>query len=224
MLGQSKCVTGSLDKTLKIWNLSQYKCAATLEGHQGSVNSIMPMKDVIISSSMQDKTVRFWNPRTTENVHTIESKDGIACLAINQASKSPHIYFGTVSGKVVQWDIETQQSIFSQKVTMGMVEGLQVFGDIIAASDYTRITLKSINDPILECVSPMMDKNIGRLKYDGYKLGAQVGNRIDVFDVRYLYDKCGKFTVDNLWKGAFQFVGDSLVVGAGSGCLYNYTP
>ena len=50
------------------------------------------------------------------------------------------------------------------------------------------------------CVSPVMSKNVGRIQYDGYKLGAQVGNRIQIFDLRNLFTKYSQLTVDNLWK------------------------
>lgn len=45
-----------------------------------------------------------------------------------------------------------------------------------------------------------MSKNVGRIQYDGYKLGAQVGNRIQIFDLRNLFTKYSQLTVDNLWK------------------------
>jgi WD40 repeat protein len=195
------CITGSVDKTVKIWSLSDYECINTLIGHTGSVNDVQQLDDIIISTSMHDKTVRFWDPVSATCLHTVESKDGVACLAVNQARfQSGHVYFGTVDGNVVQWDVEAQQAVSSQKIAMGMVESLQVCGQVIIASDYTRINLQSLDDPTQTCVSPMMNRNVGRLHYDGYRLGVQVGTRLSVFDVRYLFERRGEIAIDNLWK------------------------
>ena len=222
--GSQACITGSVDKTVKIWSLSDYECINTLVGHTGAVKDIQQVDDIIVSTSMQDKTIRFWNPISGENVHTVESKDGVTCLAVNSTHPSTHLYFGTVSGKIFQWDVEAQTSVYSQKITTGMIEGLNVFGDVIAASDYTRISLTSMNDPNLECLSPMMDRSVGKIRYDGYRLGAQVGSKLDVFDIRYLFSRCGHISVDNQWKGAFQFVDDKVAVGSGVGKLYKWKP
>ena len=223
--GSQACITGSIDKTIKIWSLSSFECVNTLIGHKGAIKDLQQLQHIIISTSMQDKTIRFWNPFSGENIHTIESKDGVTCLATNITStNSPYLYFGTVNGKIVKWDVEKQESIFSRKITTGMIEGLNVFDDAIAASDFTRITLTSLNDPSLECVSPMMSRSVGRLRYDGYRLAAQVGNMLDVFDIRYLFHRCGSIAIDNYWKGAFDFVDDVVVVGTGDGKLKKWKP
>lgn len=50
-----------------------------------------------------------------------------------------------------------------------------------------------------------MPRNVGRIQYDGFKLGAQVGNRLEVFDLRYLFDDYSQVLVDNLWKVFIYF-------------------
>ena len=49
-------------------------------------------------------------------------------------------------------------------------------------------------------MSPIMPKNVGSLQSDGYKLGVQVGGRLEVYDVRKLFHQPTSGAVDNLWK------------------------
>lgn len=69
----------------------------------------------------------------------------------------------------------------------------------------------------INCVSPTMTRNVGKIQYDGYKLGAQIGNKLQIFDLRWLFSKYSQLPVDNLWKGAFQFHEEYVFVGGGNG-------
>ena len=61
--------SGSLDKTLALWDLStsrRTKCKATFSGHKDFVLSVAfsPDGHWLISGS-RDRTVQFWDPRST---------------------------------------------------------------------------------------------------------------------------------------------------------------
>ena len=64
-IGEKWIVSGSDDKTLKIWNLLDQKCVATLEGHSHNVDSVCfdPDLNVIISCS-EDETIKVWDWHT----------------------------------------------------------------------------------------------------------------------------------------------------------------
>ena len=55
-------ISGSSDKTIRIWNLLERTQEAVLEGHFSYVNSVVLTKDnkYIISGS-EDKTIKLWN-------------------------------------------------------------------------------------------------------------------------------------------------------------------
>jgi F-box and WD-40 domain protein 1/11 len=58
-----KIVTGSRDRTLKIWDLGSYQCVRTMEGHEGSVLCLQYNDEVIVSGS-SDMTVMVWDMKT----------------------------------------------------------------------------------------------------------------------------------------------------------------
>lgn len=57
----TKIISGSRDKTIKIWNLATGECLRTLEGHSDSVNSVAITHDgkKIVSGSW-DNTLKIW--------------------------------------------------------------------------------------------------------------------------------------------------------------------
>ena len=57
----TKIISGSFDKTIKIWDANTGECLETLEGHSGSVKSVSYSPDGknIISGS-DDKTIKIW--------------------------------------------------------------------------------------------------------------------------------------------------------------------
>lgn len=58
-------VSGSYDKTIKIWNLQTLECEATLEGHTYLVNTVCYSNNgKRIASGSNDTTIKIWNAET----------------------------------------------------------------------------------------------------------------------------------------------------------------
>ena len=64
-------VSGSLDTSIRVWEVETGECLHTLIGHQ-SLTSGMELKDNILVSGNADSTVKIWNILTGECLRTLE--------------------------------------------------------------------------------------------------------------------------------------------------------
>ena len=71
----SRIVSGSADKTVKIWDATTGACFNTLEGHNSYVISICISSDGsrIVSGSF-DNTVKIWDATTAACLNTLEGQ------------------------------------------------------------------------------------------------------------------------------------------------------
>jgi len=53
-------VSGSSDKTVKIWNMDTGECVLTLEGHQNTVSCVEIVGNMVVTGSW-DNTIKIWN-------------------------------------------------------------------------------------------------------------------------------------------------------------------
>ena len=56
-------ITGSKDKTIKIWNTDKYKCITTCQGHTEAISAVSFGKKTsnFFLSGSRDKTIKYWN-------------------------------------------------------------------------------------------------------------------------------------------------------------------
>ena len=75
----SKIISGSNDRTIKIWNMSTGECEQTLKGHDGWVTSVCVSLDgsKIISGSV-DNTIKIWNMSTGECEQTLNKPNKLS--------------------------------------------------------------------------------------------------------------------------------------------------
>ena len=64
-------ISGSWDKTIRIWELDSGKCLKTLEGHTNFVRSVAIKYNLIISGS-DDNTIRIWDIDSGVCLKTLE--------------------------------------------------------------------------------------------------------------------------------------------------------
>jgi len=102
-------VSGSYDKTVKLWDIQTGGVVKTFHGHTNWVVSVSVSADCsIIASGSWDKTINLWNIQTGECHHVIEQQDWVYHVRF---SPSDPQYLISVSGdKVWHWDINDHKS------------------------------------------------------------------------------------------------------------------
>lgn len=67
-----KIVSGSSDGTLRLWQVENGKCLQTLRFGEAEVSKIHYDDNLIISSCLDEKTVKVWNPEKEECLYTLD--------------------------------------------------------------------------------------------------------------------------------------------------------
>jgi len=76
-------VTGSKDKTVRIWDLNTSKVIRTLQGHSDEITSLAFSKDgTQLASSSKDQTIRVWNLSSTDEHRNFDGHEGYVWSAI----------------------------------------------------------------------------------------------------------------------------------------------
>jgi WD40 repeat protein len=94
-------VSGSDDKTLKLWDVQTGGVVKTFHGHTDRVISIsISSNSTTIASGSLDYTIRLWDIGTGECYYTIEQEEIVDCVSFSPANPQHLI---SVSDNVVQW-------------------------------------------------------------------------------------------------------------------------
>lgn len=97
-------ISGSRDKTIKMWDISVGLCLFTLVGHDNWVRGLVfhPGGKYILSAS-DDKTLRVWDIRNKRNHKTLEAHNHFV-TSIDMHRTSPYVITGSVDQSVKVWE------------------------------------------------------------------------------------------------------------------------
>ncbi|KAI9126012.1 hypothetical protein K1719_003430 [Acacia pycnantha] len=95
--------SGSVDHSIKVWDLNTLQCMMTLKGHTDVVTSLICWDQYLLSSSM-DGTVKVWGAtkkETLEVVYTHNEKNGVVRMNGMIDAKGKHTLFCSCSNHSV---------------------------------------------------------------------------------------------------------------------------
>ena len=150
-------LTSSGDKTLKIWNLSDYSCLRTFEGHTNTVLKALWLPSAssntkastLVASAGGDGLVKIWDAQTSECAATLDNHtDRIWALATHPTSGV--LASGGADAVITFWqDTTTATASAAAEAVTQRVEQDQALQNYIRTADYrSAITLAlQLNHP-----------------------------------------------------------------------------
>jgi DNA-binding beta-propeller fold protein YncE len=104
-------VSGSRDRTVRVWDAQTGKELAVLKGHSNEVNSVAFSPDgAHIASGSFDKTVRVWDAQTGKELAVLEGhSDWVSSVAFSP--DGAHIVSASSDETVRVWDAQTGKEL-----------------------------------------------------------------------------------------------------------------
>jgi U3 small nucleolar RNA-associated protein 13 len=157
--GKGLILTGSGDKTLKLWSLFDYSCLRTFEGHANSVLKVCWLnipkpedrgrKHIQISSAGGDGLVKIWDANTGEVECTLDNhEDRVWALTVNPITNM--VISGSGDSTVTFWKdtTESTQAASTAAATQFVEQEQELQNYIHAGSWRSAITLAlQLNHP-----------------------------------------------------------------------------
>ena len=188
-------LSGSDDKTIKLWDISTGKEIRTFKGHTSTVRSVAfsPDGKYFLSGSW-DKTIKLWDVSTGREIRTFIGHTE----AVNSVAFSPdgrYVLSGGGDGILKLWDVSTGKEIRTFKGHMDIVTSVAFFPN-------GKYILSGSNDGTLRIWSVSTGKEIAQFisftdgewivitpegyynssPYGEYYLNVRVGN--NVYDIK----------------------------------------
>lgn len=103
-------VTGSADKTGRVWEMPGGKCLRTLPGHDGPVTAIAVTGDGRVVTGSADKKVRIWPAASEPPTHTLTGhKAAITAVAWSRDNRT--VATAADESDVILWSADTGKSL-----------------------------------------------------------------------------------------------------------------
>ena len=146
----STLISGSTDKTLKLWNLTDYTCLRTFEGHTNSVQRVIYYNAGLQAASAgNDGLVKIWDLKTGEATATLDGHNQ-RIWALDTTPDDSHLISADAAGIITIWaDTTTDTITAATEKEAELLEQEQQLQNYIAVKDYrAAITLAlSLNHP-----------------------------------------------------------------------------
>lgn len=108
--------SGSWDKTLKVWNLSDLKCLESIKAHDDAINGLVSSKGVVYSASADGK-IKAWTQGKEKKTHglkgILEGHKDVSFNSVLVSDDGKWVYGGGSDGYITGWENNNNNSNWS---------------------------------------------------------------------------------------------------------------
>lgn len=193
-------ISGSADRTIKVWNSITGSLKFTLRGHTGSVRTlaISPCDRFLISGSA-DGTIRIWDLATSLTKPHIIDEHSHEVTAITITPDSKYFISAAKDNYLKIWCMKSKKNIYAFKNNVNNINSVAVSPDskIIAVGNIDGIVqvwdlaTKDLLQSIKAC-SPIIFSNNGK-----YLITGNINNRIQILQKIVGQNQLNIFNYDN---------------------------
>ena len=174
-------VSGSVDKTVKLWDMQTGGAVMTFYGHTDLVRSVsISVNCTTIASGSFDETVRLWDTQTGECNHIIYQQADVHSVKFSPINPQ-HFLFAS-DFKIWQWNINGHQvgSTFG-----GINADFSPDGTHIVSCDKNVATVQNSSSGAVVATFPVVSYNFQRCCFspDGRLIAVNGGNIAHVWDI-----------------------------------------
>lgn len=142
----SLLATGSLDKTIRIWNYPQRIKISTFSNHTKPITSLLfSDKEKTLYSSSEDGMICIWDIWTSKLKGCLLAKDSV--ISICMAKKSKVLLSSLENEDIVLWDIKnsSQIMIFSCNYQVRSIVFIPLNNDFLLLTEYQNVIVWNLH-------------------------------------------------------------------------------
>jgi WD40 repeat protein len=118
--------SASLDKTVRIWNLTNNTCKFTLTGHTYQVVGLKQITPSILASGSVDKTIKLWDITSGQLIRTLTGHTNWIYYSVDLLNNGQTLVSGSGDGTIKLWNWSTGECLSTIKTTGSNIYALAV--------------------------------------------------------------------------------------------------
>jgi len=213
-----RLVSGSYDKTLKIWELGSGRCLRTLRGHDGWVSCLGLLRgepDQRVVSGSWDATIRVWDMTSGANLLVLQLGVGNALHCLKWDQRRRLVGAGCRHLQLQLWDLNQGVQVGACAGHLKEVSALHM-GDVWATgSADSTVKLWDPTTQVCEMTLRGHTHSVMAVQHDGHfrVVSGSYDKTIKIWDTRRPFEPVQTLDQHSAAIFALQFDGDKIISG-----------